>query len=103
MHTWKQREEFFVKLQQDNEPFARILQQQNLLSPIIQLYTTMANWFERNPTTGATQYDSLFGAAAMVRNREPKIKKQIAAVIAGIYQKTVGNNAAFDQLKTAHP
>jgi hypothetical protein len=103
MHTWKQREEFFVKLQQDNEPFARILQQKNLLSPIIQLYTTMANWFERNPTTGATQYDSLFGAAAMVRNREPKIKKQIAAVIAGIYQKTVGNNAAFDQLKTAHP
>ena len=103
MHTWKQREGFFVKLQQDNGQFARILQQQNLLSPIIQLYTTMANWFDRNPTTGATQYDSLFGAAAITRNPEPKIKKQILAVIAGIYQKTVGNNAAFDQLKRAYP
>ena len=50
-----------------------------------------------------SQYDSLFGNAAIARNPEPKIKKQIAAVIAGIYQKTVGNNAAFDQLKRNYP
>jgi hypothetical protein len=102
LHTWKQTEGFFVKLQQDNRPFARILQQRGLLSPIIQLYTTMANWFDRNPTTGATQYDSLFGTTA-APTPQPKIKKQILAVIAGIYQKTVGNNAEFDKLKRDYP
>ena len=101
-HTWKQREGFFVKLQQDNGPFARILQQQNLLSPIIQLYTTMANWFDVNQTTRKTQYDSLFGTAAAPVT-DPKIKKQIADVIAGIHQRTFGNNAAFQALKTRYP
>jgi hypothetical protein len=101
-HTWKQREGFFVKLQQDNGPFARILQPQNLLSPIIQLYTTMANWFDVNQTTRKTQYDSLFGTAAAPLT-DPKIKKQIADVIAKVHQQTLGNNAAFQALKTRYP
>lgn len=102
-HTWKQREGFFVKLQQDNGQFAKILQQQNLLSPIIQLYTTMANWFDVNQTTRKTQYDSLFGTAAAPPTSEPKIKKQIADVIAKVHQQTEGSNAAFQALKARYP
>ena len=63
----------------------------------------MSNWFDVNPSTGATQYDSLFGAAALAANPQPTIKKQVAAVIERVHQQTVGNNAEFDKLKRDLP
>jgi hypothetical protein len=101
-YTWKEKADHLLSLQPAANKFAKILEDRGLLSPIKQLYTTMANWFDVNPTTRVTQYNSLFGTPA-APTTNPEIKKQVAAVIAGIHQKTVGNNAAFAQLKSAYP
>jgi hypothetical protein len=101
-YTWKEKADYLLNLQPAASKFAKILEDRGLLSPIKQLYTTMANWFDVNPTTRVTQYNSLFGTPT-APTTNPEIKKQVAAVITGIHQKTLGNNVAFAQLKSAYP